>query len=110
MRLHLGSNAKIDAGRRPTLRIAVGLHLAAVCVCAANAYLDGPGGRYPGHEAPKLFFGLLLLPSVLAWPACPFVVLVTAHRRGLSWPVADAIVAEAVLCVGQIFVLMPLIQ
>ena len=103
----LAPQAQEITARRPTLRVTLGIHLVAACICAACASHEewlGP------PSALGIIAGVAFVASLLAGLACPIVVLATAYRRGVSWPIANAIIAEAAICFGQYLALLPLVR
>ena len=105
-----------DEGKKPnvsasTLRIAVGVHVAATCVCAVFSMLDRSSvGLPPEGSLLRGAVGVLLGTSLLAWMACPIAVLTLAVRRGLSRQTTCAMLAEILLCTAQAFALLPSVE
>jgi hypothetical protein len=94
-----------------SLRIAVGAHVAAACVCALLSILDSSSiGFPPEHALVRSALNLLLLPALLTWLVSPFTVLTVSLRRGLSRETLCALLAEFVICIAQVFLLLPLVQ
>jgi hypothetical protein len=102
---------KISGSGASMVRIAIGAHLAGVCVCAAFSILDRSAiGLPPDGSLLRLAVSVLLLTAFLEWFICPVTVLAVALRRGNSWQTAYSVLAEFVLCLSQIFALLPAYQ
>lgn len=107
-----GAAADDGEDRRPRVvtptRVAVYLHLAAVGVTAAIAWLDRTA-RLPPEGLVGLMLGVLMWASFLALIACPVIVIVAFARRP-SWRSADACIVEVGLVVVQFLALLPLVS
>ncbi|MHC5540010.1 hypothetical protein ACYOEI_17465 [Singulisphaera rosea] len=95
---------------RDTLRIAVVVHLAAVLISALFARLERMHWLPDDRSILAIPFGLVLLASLLAWLACPIVILATVLGRRPAWPSVYAVLAEGILCYGQFIAMLPLVQ
>lgn len=93
-----------------SIRAIVYSHTAAVCICGVFSYLDYYGGLPEGISPASIVLGVAFIGSLLAWFACPGLVIAKGLRQGLSWPLADAYVCEAILFVAQGMVLAPACQ
>jgi hypothetical protein len=90
------------------VRIAVGAHVAGVGVCALLSIIDSSSMILPAdHSLRRLAVGALLAPALLAFIACPIIVLTVALRRGTSRQTTYSILAELALCLAQCFALLP---
>ena len=94
------------------LRIAIGSHLVANCVCTLGSLLDGGVLRatQQAQTTLEMVFGFLLIPAMFAWVICPVVVLAVAISRKPCWPTVLGILAELFLCVMQIMATLPMVQ
>ena len=84
-------------------------HCLAVAVCVGFSLADG--GLFVSPAVSQIaiqVFRWLLLPALAAFVACPIIVVEIARRKwGTSRKVALGIMAEVLLCVGQICALWP---
>jgi hypothetical protein len=85
------------------------LHCLAVAVCVGFSLADGGLFVSPAISQIALpVFRWLLLPALAALVACPIIVVEIARRKwGTSRKVALGILAEFLLCTGQICALLP---
>jgi hypothetical protein len=99
-----------------TLRIAVGAHIAAVCVCALFSILDSSALNSSSVGLPledslgRIALGLAFFAALLAGLISPLTVLTVTLRRGLSRETACALLAEIVTCLAQAYAMLPLVQ
>lgn len=97
------------AGIITPARVAIYLHLAAVCITASFAWLDRHGRLPPEAGIAGLALGGLMWASFLALFACPLTaVLGFLHRP--SWRTADACIVEFGLVIAQVVALLPMVQ
>ena len=89
-----------------TLRITIIFHLAAVAVWAIFARLDRSSVGYLFFPSEDTLMGqavvLLLYATMPALFVCPVTVLAVAMRRGFSWSIAYARLAESLFCIVQL--------
>jgi len=91
------------------IRSIIFIHLVAVGVClgftlADRRLLINP----PVSQLFEIYGVLLFFPAVLSWCVCPLLLIIILMRPGISarTRVLSA-VAETLLCVVQIYVLLP---
>lgn len=86
------------------VRLTVALHLAAVATCLAFSLADH--GLLVSYEISRLFLHvstILLVPSLVAWLVCPAIIfLAFVRHRAIR-----SMIAEALLCIAQLYVLLP---
>lgn len=58
-------------------------------------------------EVVYAFTGLLLIPAMIAWIACPIGILIIAYRAPASNQRLAPILAEVALCLIQFLALLP---
>ena len=85
------------------------LHCLAVAVCTGFSLADG--GLFVSPAISQIavqVFRWLLLPALAALVTCPIIIAELAWRKwGTSRKAVLAIMAEFLLCAGQIFALLP---
>jgi hypothetical protein len=92
----------------PALSITLGVHVAAVCVCGLFRLLVGSFPQY--NSTVDTVISGLLWAALLAWGICPITILTLGLSRGMSGQIKFALVAEALLCILQAFVLLTFLQ
>ena len=101
-----------EAASGSRLRWVVFLHVIAVMCCAGMSLASK--GMLINREVADfyLYYGpILLVPALMAWFVCPVIVLLLLARKGTSGSTRlFAILAEGMLCVGQLLVLLPAFQ
>jgi hypothetical protein len=94
------------------MRAAIYVHLVAVAVCAAFSL--GDSGNLVNRAVSHAFrdYGeLLIWPALLAWFACPLVVIFASAGRSVSTRSRTyGILAEFLLCIAQWWMLLPTVQ
>lgn len=105
----MATSAKVSNQGASIVRWVLYSHLVAVGVCVSFSLADG--GILVNSHFSKLFynhFGILLLPALLAWVLCPAVLVFSLARGFVSERSGfRSLFAEILLCVVQMFALLP---
>ena len=84
-------------------------HLIAVGICLAFSLADR--GLLISQNFSRIFYdncAVLVLPSLLAWIACPIILIVQLTRKCPPRSTRIlSVIAETMLCITQFYVLLP---
>lgn len=91
------------------IRWLIFLHLIAVGICLALTLADR--GLLVSKDISRFFFHYcyVLFPlSAIAWWVCPIMMAITLARPGVARDIRiRSVIAETILCVAQVYVLLP---